>query len=168
MTEVSPPVHHHSPQIFFDTLRRFFARARRDTSGVAAIEFSIVVPLLTLMTIAIADIGFGVYRKIQVEDAAQAGAEWAIRNGFDSTGISNAVTSATNASIIASPAPTQFCGCATGSSVSAAACGTPCPDGSLAGTYAAVSAQLTYNTTLNYGVAPTTYTFGAQSTVRLR
>lgn len=168
MREASPPVPHRSRRIFLDSLHCLFARASRDKRGVAAVEFSIVVPLLTLMVIAIADIGFAVYRKTQVEDAAQAGAEWAIKNGFDSSGISNAVTSATNASIIASPVPAQFCGCATASSISAVACGTPCPDGTLAGTYATVSAQLTYNTTLNYGVAPVTYVFGSQSTVRLQ
>lgn len=168
MRETSPPVPHRSGRIFFDSFHSLFARVARDRSGVAAVEFSIVVPLLTLMVIAIADIGFAVFRKAQVEDAAQAGVEWAIRNGFDSNGISNAVTSASNASIIASPAPAQFCGCATTSSISAVACGTPCPDGTLAGTYATVSAQLTYNTTLNYGVAPVTYVFGSQSTVRLQ
>jgi Flp pilus assembly protein TadG len=166
---VSPSsAHQQSHLVLAGKLRRFLARAAHNTSGAAAVEFGIVVPLLTLMVIAISDIGLGVYRKMQVEDAAQAGAEWVIRNGFDSTGISNAVSKATNASIIASPAPTQFCGCATGSSVSAVACGTPCPDGTLAGTYATVSAQLTYNTTLDYSVVPSTYTFGAKSTVRLQ
>jgi Flp pilus assembly protein TadG len=168
MTKISPPVHNHSRQIFSDTLRRFFTRSASNTSGAAAIEFGIIVPILSLMVIAIADIGFGVYRKMQVEDAAQAGAEWAIRNGFDSNGISNAVTSATSASIAASPAPQQFCGCATGSSVNSATCGTPCPGGAMAGTYATVSAQLTYNTTLNYVVVPSNYNFSAQSTVRLQ
>jgi Flp pilus assembly protein TadG len=55
------------------TLRRFLARATRSTSGAAAIEFAIVVPVLTLMVIAVSDIGMGVYRKMQVEGAAQAG-----------------------------------------------------------------------------------------------
>ena len=164
----NPPVHRHSRWISFSMFRRFFTRAARNTSGAAAIEFGIIVPILSLMVIAIADIGFGVYRKMQVEDAAQAGAEWAIRNGFDSNGISNAVTSATSASIAASPAPQQFCGCATGASVNSATCGTPCPGGAMAGTYATVSAQLTYNTTLNYVVVPSNYNFSAQSTVRLQ
>lgn len=149
-------------------LRRFFTRAAGNTSGAAAIEFGIVVPMLALMVIAVADIGLGVYRKTQVENAAQVGAEWAIRNGFDANGISNAVTSATNASITAYPAPVQFCGCATGSSISQVACGTTCAGGAKAGTYATVSAQLNYNTTLNYNVVPNSYNFTAQSTARLQ
>lgn len=164
----NPPARRNSRRTLARRFCRFFTSAARNTSGAAAIEFGVVVPVLTLMVIAIADIGMGVYRKIQVEDAAQAGVEWAIRNGFDSSGISNAITSATNASVIASPAPQQFCGCATGSSVSVVACGTPCPSGAMPGTYATVGAQLTYNTFLNYGVVPNTYTFNAQSTARLR
>lgn len=168
MTTGSALVHRVSRAGSIGMFRRFFNRAARNTSGAAAIEFGVVVPLLVLMVTATIDIGFGVYRKIQLEGAAQAGAEWAIRNGFDANGISNAVTSATKASITASPSPVQFCGCATGSSVNPVACGTPCSGGALAGTYATVSAQLTYNTTLNYSVVPSTYNFGAQSTVRLQ
>jgi Flp pilus assembly protein TadG len=149
--------------------RRFIMRAARDTAGAAAIEFGIIVPVLTLMVIAVTDLGTGIYRRMQVEDAAQAAAQYAIRNGFDATAISNAVASATNNSAItASPAPLQFCGCASATSISTVSCGTTCPSGAKAGTYATVSAQVTYNTTLNYGVAPRSYTFNAQSTVRLQ
>ena len=149
-------------------LRRLFGSFTRDTDAASAVEFAILVPVLTLMVIAISDIGFAVYRKIQVEDAAQAGAQWAVRNGFDSNGISNAVTSATNSPITASPAPQEFCGCATGSSVSVATCGAPCPGGAKAGTYATVSSQLVFNTTLNYEVVPTTSILAAQAIVRLQ
>jgi hypothetical protein len=96
-------------------------------------------------------------------------AEWAIRNGFDANAISNAVTNAINSSMIsASPAPVQFCGCATGSSVTSATCGAPCPGGGQAGTYVTVSAQMTYNTILSYPVLPSSYNFTAQATARLQ
>lgn len=122
------------------------------------------------MVIAVSDIGMGVYRKMQVEGAAQAGTEYAIRNGFDVNAITNAVLSATNASTISvSPPPAQFCGCATGSSINSVSCGTPCPGGALAGTYVTVSAQMTYNTILTYpSVVPSSYNFAAQSTARLQ
>jgi Flp pilus assembly protein TadG len=151
-------------------VRSFLSRAARNTDGAAAIEFAIVVPVLTLMVIAVSDIGLGVYHKMQVEDAAQVGAAYAVRNGFDVNAITNAVLNATNASMIsASPAPMQFCGCATGSSINSVTCGAPCPGGALAGTYATVSAQMTYNTTMTYPpVVPSSYNFTAQSTVRLQ
>lgn len=151
------------------SFRRFLARAAGDTSGAAAIEFGVAVPMLALMVTAVIDLGLGVYHKMQVEDAAQAGTEWAIRNGFDANAIVSAVTSATSSSeISASPAPVQFCGCATGSSISSATCGTTCPGGALAATYVTVSAQMTYNTTLNYPALPSSYNFTAQSTARLK
>jgi len=147
----------------------FFQRAIGNTSGAAAIEFGVVVPMLALMVTAVIDIGLGVHSKMQLEDAAQAGVQWAIRNGFDANAISAAVTNATNnSSITATPAPVQFCGCASGSSISGATCGTPCPDGAQAGTYVTVSAQTTYSTMINYPAVPSTYNFSTQSTARLQ
>jgi Flp pilus assembly protein TadG len=167
MTTTDAPAHR--PSRARSIFRRVLARAASDTSGVAAIEFGIVVPILVLMVVAVVDIGMGFYRKMQVEDAAQAGAQWAVKNGFDANAITSAVTSATSApSISVSPTPVQFCGCATGSTISTATCGTTCSGGVQAGTYTTVSAQMTYNTILPYGVFPSTYNFSSQSTVRLQ
>jgi len=63
-------------------LQRFFARAANNTSGAVAVEFAFIIPVLAFMVIAVADIGMGVYRKMQVENAAQAGVEYAIVHGF--------------------------------------------------------------------------------------
>jgi Flp pilus assembly protein TadG len=147
----------------------FFARVAGDSSGVAAIEMALLAPVLTLMMISVVDIGLGVYRKMQAENAAQVGAQYAMRNGFDANAISNAVISATSSlAITASPAPVKFCGCATSSGVSTVSCGGTCPGGAVAGTYTTVSAQATYRTTLNYLVVAQTYNFSAQSTARLQ
>lgn len=167
MTTSHTPEHHclQARSMF----RRVLERTVNDTSGVAAVEFGIIVPLLMLMVVATTDIGMGFYRKMQVEGASQAGAAWAIKNGFDANAISNAVTSATSAQTInVSPAPVQFCGCASGSSISTMTCGTTCPGGALAGTYTTISAQMTYNTILPYGLFPSTYNLSSQSTVRLQ
>jgi len=151
------------------TLRHFFARVAGDQSGVAAVELGLLAPVLTLMMVSVIDIGLGIYRKMQVEDAAQVGAQYAMRNGFDANAISNAVISATSfSSITASPAPVQFCGCATGSGISTVSCGTTCPGGAVAGTYTMVSAQAKYSALLNYQFVPQTYYFSAQSTARLQ
>ena len=103
--------------------RRMFFRRRfgNDTRGVAAIEFGVLVPLLSLMVVSVTDIGLAIYRKMQVEGSSQAGVEYAIAHGFDANAISTAVTAATNSNAInASPVPIKFCGCATSS-----ACGKP-------------------------------------------
>jgi Flp pilus assembly protein TadG len=148
-------------------LRRLLLRPGQETSGTAAVEFGVIVPLLALMVVSVADIGLGVARKMQVEDAVQLGAAYAVVHGFDASAISAIVTGG-NSAISASPTPTLSCGCAGGSSVTAVGCGSTCPGGATAGTYVTVSAQTTYNTTLNYGVVPSSYNLSAQSTVRLQ
>ena len=149
--------------------RRLFVSAANNTSGAVAVEFGFIIPVLALMVVSVIDIGLGVYRKMQVEDAAQAGVQYAIMHGFDANAISNAVTGATGSSAVtASPSPVTFCGCATGSGISTVSCGTTCLGGALAGTYTTVSAQATYSTILNYQVVPYTYTYTTQSTARLQ
>jgi hypothetical protein len=123
--------------------------------------------MLALMVVAVADIGLGVVRKMQVEDAVQLGAAYAVVHGFDASAISAVVTSG-NSTISASPPPTQSCGCAGGSSVTTVDCGSICPGGATAGRYVTVSAQTTYSTAMNYGVVPSSYSLSAQSTVRLQ
>ncbi|WP_229194777.1 TadE/TadG family type IV pilus assembly protein [Bradyrhizobium acaciae] len=150
-------------------LTRRLRAAGRDRRGVAAIEFGIMIPLLSLMVVSVTDIGLALFRKMQVENAAQAGAQYAIVRGFDTTGVSNAVTAATNSTAItASPNPIQFCGCPTSAGVSTVSCGAVCPSGAQAGTYAMVSAQGTYYTLINYQIVATSYTYNAQSTARLQ
>ncbi|MBR0801887.1 pilus assembly protein [Bradyrhizobium jicamae] len=147
-------------------LRRRFGK---DTRGVAAIEFGIMVPLLSLLVVSVTDIGLAVYRKMQVEGSSQAGVEYAIAHGYDSNAISTAVVAATNSNAIsASPAPTKFCGCATASGVSTISCGTTCPGGKSAGTYTVVSAQGSYSTIINYQIVPNSYVINTQSTARLQ
>jgi Flp pilus assembly protein TadG len=149
--------------------RSLLQDAAQDTSGVAAIEFAIMIPLLSLMVVSVTDIGLAVYRKMQVENAAQAGAQYAIAHGFDTNGISQAVTSATNSlAITASPSPVTFCGCPASSGVSTVSCGTVCGGGALSGTYTTVSARATYSTLINYGIVAESYGYSAQSTTRLR
>ncbi|MGY4285517.1 Flp pilus assembly protein TadG [Bradyrhizobium sp. LM2.7] len=160
---------HKSQVRSFDAVRDLVHAAVRDNGGAAAIEFAFMIPLLSLMVVSVSDIGLAVYRKMQVENAAQAGAQYAIVHGFDTSSISSAVTSATNSTAItASPSPVQFCGCPTSTGISSASCGTVCTGGAQAGTYARVSAQATYYTLINYQIVAATYTYNAQSTARLQ
>ncbi len=139
----------------------------RDDAGNPAIELALLAPPLILLMIGIADYGAAVYRKMQVQHAAQAGAEYAIKNGFSATPISNAVTGATTyASISATPAPAQSCGCAAGTTITAATCGSTCAGGVTAGTYVTVSAQATYSTLIPYPGIANSFTLSAAATVR--
>jgi len=150
------------------SLQRFIYRAVDDVRGVAAIELAIIAPILAGMIVCTVDLGLGIYCKMRVQNAAQAGAQYAAINGFDSNGISNAVLSATNSpGLLASPSPSQFCGCATNAGITTAACGSSCPGGSLPGSYVKVSAQNTYTTLLPYPLLPRSFTFAAQARVKI-
>lgn len=141
----------------------------RDRKGAAAVEFALIAPLLAMMIILTVDLGMGIFSKMQVEDAAQAGAQYAIIHGFDSSAISSVVTNATsNSGISSSPAPVQFCGCPSAAGITAASCSGVCSTGNAPGTYVTVSAQGTYSTLVNYSIVPSSYTFNAQSTARLK
>ncbi len=65
------------------TLRIFAAVCRkfaRGASGAAAIEMALVAPVLVFLAAAMVDFGLGVYTKMAVANAAQAGAAYAQLN----------------------------------------------------------------------------------------
>jgi len=151
-----------------DRFARLTRRAIRRQDGVAATELALLAPLLVFMVVATFDLGLCGYREMQVQSAAQAGAQYAILHGFDST-IAGVVQNATSYSAIAaSPAPAQYCGCASGNTVSVAACQSACPNGSTAGTFVSVSSAATYNTVLSYPMIPSAFALQATATVRIR
>ncbi len=150
---------------------RGFINGREDgVSGVAAIEFAILAPLLIVLLVFTIDLGIGFYRKMQVQNAAQAGAQYAAVHGFNATSVSNAVLSATSfLGIAASPAPSQFCGCPSSTGVTTATCGSTCSSsGSAPGSYVVVTAQGSYNTLFSYPGIPNAFNFTGQATVRLQ
>jgi hypothetical protein len=75
------------------SIGRFIAK---DTSAVSAVEFGLVAPLFLVFMLTVFDAGLGFYRKMQVENAAQAGAAYASQRGFDIGAIQSAVLNATN------------------------------------------------------------------------
>ena len=66
-------------------------------TGAALVEFTIFAPMLVVMSIYTMDFGLLFFNKIEVQNAAQAGAQWAIANRvFNSTAIQVAAQNATN------------------------------------------------------------------------
>src|SRR5438477_2371103 len=115
--------------------------AARENSGVAAIEFAVIVPLLLLLFVCITDLGLGVYQNMQVGIAAQYGAQYALVNGYDANAISSAVTNSSDLAL--GVTSTTFCGCPGGGNgivqvTGSGACKANCNDGSAAGTYVKV------------------------------
>src|SRR5215469_8106465 len=127
------------------------ARLLASVDGVSTIEFAVTASMLGTLAIGMLDFGMGLWQQMEVGNAARAGAQYASIKGYDSTGIQNAVTSATNlSSISASPAPSEQCGCPNASAVTffspaqSPPCSSTCSNGSTPNTYIVVSAQATY------------------------
>ena len=148
---------------------RRFSQLFVNEKGTAAIEFGLVGTMLSLLLLGLIDFGMGYWEQIQVGNAARAGAEYAIFNGWASSGITTAVTSATSlSSISATPAPTQTCGCPSASGgITTATCGASCTGGATAGSYVTVNAKASYTTLFSYPGVTSPLTLTASVTVRI-
>ncbi|MGH6838887.1 MAG: TadE/TadG family type IV pilus assembly protein [Methylocella sp.] len=157
-------------------LAAFFSRERLAIAGVAAVELALVSPLLVTGVLGAGELGISILRETQVQYAAQAGIIYARAKGFDSTKMSTAITNATAyASITATPAPSQFCGCASATGVtvvktctSTCTCTTTCSSGFTAGTYATSSAQALFTPIIPNPWQQSTVTLSYQATERIR
>ena len=150
---------------------RVLRRLGRSRRGAAAVELALTAPFILGLLVPIADVGAYVYDYMQIQLAAQAGGEYAARHGWDPTGIQNAVISAApglrlalvdnnflapaNSDVL--PAPftpqaVQFCGCASGTTITNIT--QPCPNprptcpstGVQSGVYYTIGAQTFYHT----------------------
>lgn len=140
-----------------------------DDSGTAAIEFGIVGSILSLLLLAVVDFGMGYWDQIQVGNAARAGAEYAIVNGWSKSGITSAVTSATGlTSIAATPVPAESYGCpSVTAGITTANSGSNCAGGGTAGTYVTVNAQATYSPIFPFSGFANSMTLTATTIVRI-
>lgn len=75
-------------------LARAVRRLRNDCRANAAVEFALMAPFLLGMLVPIADLGTYIYKSMQLQLAAQAGAEYAARHDWDPNGILSAMQTA--------------------------------------------------------------------------
>ena len=164
-------------QIRPPTKSRLLLAARR---GTAVIEFALVLPIFVLLLIGLADLGFGAWYSMQVQAAAEAGAQYIADHAaavtLDLNAIKAQVASATGTGGITVPdatPPTLDWGCPN----TAAAPGQPpytpqspataCSGGGVSGRYAWVSAQLEYSTIVPWPGLPETWTLVGQAYRRI-
>ena len=124
-------------------------RLRGAEDGTATVEFAIVATTLCTLLLGMVDFGVGFWQQMQVANAAKAGADYIMANGYDSTSVANAITSATGLSGI-TPNSSTTCGCPTTSGVSAGsgtypACGSSCTGGGTSMPYVTVTASVSYS-----------------------
>jgi Flp pilus assembly protein TadG len=163
-----------SNRAVWKAVRRFVVGAD-GISGGAMVEFTVFAPILLTMAIYTMDFGLLMFSKMEVQNAAQAGAQYAIaNNGYDSTAISSAVTNATKFTAV-TPTSSQFCGCpsATKVKICSPSCDT-CNAGTCAvsvqGSYVTVTATptTTYTPFISFGLLTGSADISATSTVRIR
>ena len=157
-------------------IRRFLV-GEDGIAGSALIEFTLFAPLLVVMSIYTMDFGLLFYRQMQVQNAAQAGVDWAMANHiYNNAAISAAATNATNyADISVSTGyPIVRCGCpsSTGVTFTSNTAPAPCPvcGGSVGGLYVTVQTQATCNSFIRLRpvLQPATRTLTAQATARIQ
>ena len=93
-------------------IRRFLV-GEEGIAGAALVEFTIFAPMLVIMSIYTMDYGLLFYKKLELQNAAQAGAQWAMANRvYNTSYIQIAAQNATK--LLAnkfSVTSSQFCGC---------------------------------------------------------
>jgi uncharacterized membrane protein len=146
---------------------------RRDApdrrAGLAAVEAALIMPLLLLLMTGLFDLGFAVYENMQVQSAADAGAQYASKNAWDVVKITAVVVGATGGgAITATPAPSTFCACPTGGTLSApVVCTINCANGNAPSLYGLVSAQKLHSTVISYPGLPKPLTLSGEARARL-
>jgi TadE-like protein len=147
---------------------RKFISERHGEAGTAALEFGLMAPLLMLLVVGTVEVGTGAYQAMEAQNAAEAGAIYATKHGFDSAGITSAVASATAAAgISASPAPAQFCGCPDAAGLSEVDCSALCTGGSAPGQYLRISASIAHEPLLSISGMVMPATFTGEAIVRM-
>ncbi|MFZ2466850.1 TadE/TadG family type IV pilus assembly protein [Parvibaculum sedimenti] len=142
---------------------------RRNDAGTAAIEFGLLAPVLLILLAGLVEVGFSIRESMMVHEAVEAGASYATQYGWDSTGISNAITGATaETGITATPSPQTFCGCPTATGVTTTLCTATCTGGGSPGQYVRVDATIPHTTILSYLGLPIPATLTAHAIVRIQ
>lgn len=116
--------------------------------GLGAIEFAFIAPFLLTMLLGILDFGMAYWQQMEIANAADAGTQWAMANGYDRTSITSVATSATGLSGI-NVTPSYSCGCLSGTSITLSGnppCGGSCSQGGSPQPYIIVNTQMCYST----------------------
>lgn len=92
--------------------------------GVAAIEFAMIVPVLSLLLIGIVDYGMFINKKMQLQDLSRTATQYVVQGGSDEDVIENIIATSnfyTNAQAVGQTinvTTEQVCECTDGNSVS--------------------------------------------------
>ena len=152
----------------------------RDRRGVSAVEFGLAAPVLLAGLSPVIDLGLAFSQQIRVNQAVEAGAQYASSNPYAgsswSSGVSSAISNAIASPTITPSVGSETCGCpnststaiVTGSYGSPPSCSGSCPDGSNPGYYVTISVQATYTSVMPYSILGSTATLSSTAIVRVQ
>jgi len=143
------------------------SRLCRCREGVSAVEFGMIAPAMIVLLAGLVDLAGAMQQTIRLENAARAGAQYAMSFPGDTAGIIAATAAAvggTGATVAVVPA---FCACPGGSTATVSCEGTPC-GGAPAGVYVGISITRPYAAIIGIGgyVLPGTLSGTAVARVR--
>lgn len=138
-----------------------------DRRGAAAVEFALLAPALLLMLAGVIDVGRLISQSMQVKAAAQAGADYAQRRGWDEAAVRSAVVSATPLAVTVDPAPRLLTACISGGAIVETTAST-CGAGEPAGRYAAIGARAAFTPIMPWPGLVTPPSLDGQALVRIQ
>lgn len=149
-------------------VEQLLRKLKRDERGASAVEFALLAPVLFLLAAGAIDSCRLIVQTMQVRAAAQAGADYALKKGFDAAQVQAAVENATNPDAITPTAATTTSGCVSGTAFTPTAVGAACPGGGFAGVYVNAGAQATFTPLVPWPGLPGGKTIAAQAMVRVQ
>ena len=154
----------------------------RDRRGMSAVEFGLAAPVSLAMLTPVIDLGLAFSQQIKLNQAIEAGAQYATANPYNgttwATNVSTAITNAQPSLSFTPSVGAESCGCPNSTStaiVTGATYGTPptcstasCPDNSNPGYYVTISGSITYTSVMPYSILGSTATLSRQAIVRVQ
>ena len=129
--------------------KSLWAAFRASRRGAVTVELALLAPIMALMLIGAIDYGTFIFQKMEVQNASQAGVQYAIQatgNNEEATLIEAVVRAASDLPAGATVASENFCGCTDGSETATNASG-GCPGDCAGGEFPALSIRVTVTNT---------------------
>lgn len=155
------------PVISKISVTKVAARLLAHRGGASGVEFALLLPALIVLMIGAVDVGTLTFQEMEVTAAAHAGAQYALRYGWNQTAIQTAVTGATPLTVTATPAPQLLKACVTGGVVTTVS-GSTCSGGGSPGNYVQVNAQAAVSPLIVWSAIAMPSSLSAQAMVRIQ
>jgi Flp pilus assembly protein TadG len=148
-------------------MRARLSAAFRCRKGVSAVEFGVIAPAMILLLAGVVDISGAMQQTIRLENAARAGAQYAMSFPEDTAGIMAATAAAVGGSGATVTVVPAFCACPGGSTTTVSCAGNPCAGGP-AGVYVGVTITRPYAAIIGIGNFVLPSTLSGSAVVRVR